>query len=111
MRTLSLAIITAALAVPSVAYAQEPNAGGAVGGAVIGGVVGGPVGAVVGAIAGSTLPQEPSVVYHGPIAVGEELPGTITVYPVPRHREYRYAVVDNQRVIVDRHRRIVRVMP
>jgi hypothetical protein len=74
-------------------------------------VIGGPVGAVVGAIAGSTLPQEPSVVYQGPIVLGEELPSTITVYPVPRYTEYRYAVVDNQRVIVDRHRRIVRVMP
>ena len=81
-----------------------------VGGAAVGAVVGGPVGAVVGAgigaIVGSSLPAQPSVVYRG----GQPLPETITVYPVPRYSQYEYAVINNQRVIIDaRTRRVVRV--
>jgi len=116
MRSISLAVLAvlaAAVAIPSLAYAQNP-VGGAVGGAVAGGVVGGPIGAVVGAgigsIAGSALPAEPSVTYGAPIVVGAEVPNTIVTYPVPRYRHYRYVVLDGEKVIIDRHHRIVRVL-
>ena len=89
--------------------------GGVVGGAAVGAVVGGPVGAVVGAvvgaIVGSSLPAQPSVVYSGPVVVGQPLLQTITVYPAPQYRQYQYAIINNQRVIIDvRTRRIVRIV-
>ncbi len=118
MRT--LAVIAIALAIPAVAYAQDDNraaggVGGALGGAAVGTVVGGPVGAVVGAgigaIVGSSLPAQPSVVYDGPVVVGEPLPQTVAIYPVPKYPDYEYAIVNHHRVIVDRNsHRIVRVI-
>ncbi|MBV8280627.1 MAG: DUF1236 domain-containing protein [Candidatus Eremiobacteraeota bacterium] len=115
----TLATIAVALAMPAVAYAQDDNravagVGGALGGAAVGTVVGGPVGAVVGAgvgaIVGSSLPQEPSTVYDGPIVVGEPLPQSVVVYPLPQYPDYNYAVVNNHRVIVDRSHRIARLI-
>jgi hypothetical protein len=112
-----LAALAAALL--SVSSAQEQNAGGAVGGAVggaaVGGVVGGPIGAAVGgavgAITGSALPPQPSVVYPGPVVVGETLPGSVTYYPVPDYDDYGYTVLNGRRVIVERRsHRIVRII-
>src|SRR5208282_2463885 len=111
MKATHIAALAAVLAVPSLAFAQDDSrpagtVGGALGGAAVGAVVGGPVGAVVGAgvgtIVGSSLPSQPSVTYDQPVVVGEELPQTVTVYPVPRYKEYDYAVVNHRRVIVDR---------
>ena len=119
MRTLSLVAIAAALAIPSIAHAQDDRATGTVGttvgGAAVGAVVGGPVGAVVGAgvgaIVGSSLPQEPSTVYNGPIIVGEPLPQSVVIYPLPQYPDYSYAIINNRRVIVDRgSHRIARVI-
>jgi hypothetical protein len=89
--------------------------GGALGGAAVGTAVGGPVGAVVGAgigaIVGWSLPQEPSTVYDGPIVVGEPLPQSVVIYPLPQYPDYTYAVINNHRVIVERgSHRIVRVI-
>ena len=118
MRT--LAMIAVALAIPTVAYAQDDNraaggVGGAVGGAAVGTAIGGPVGAVVGAgigaIVGSSLPQEPSIVYNGPVVVGDPLPQSVVIYPLPQYPDYSYAVVNDHRVIVDRgSHQIVRVI-
>jgi hypothetical protein len=114
-----LAMIAIALAIPCAAYAEDDrpvgSVGGALGGAAVGTAVGGPVGAVVGAgvgaIVGSTLPQEPSVAYDGPVVVGEPLPQSVVVYPVPQYPDYTYAVINDHRVIVDRgSHRIVRVI-
>jgi hypothetical protein len=115
MKAITIAVLTAVLAVPSLAFAQDNTVGGAVGGAAVGTAVGGPVGAVVGAgvgaIVGSTLPPQPSVVYDQPVVVGEALPQTIEVYPVPQYQNYDYAIVNHHRVIVDRAtHRIVRVI-
>jgi hypothetical protein len=76
MKTLRIAVLAAAVAVPSLAFAQDQQTNqpggtvtGVLGGAAVGAVVGGPVGAVVGAgvgaIVGSSLPAQPSVVYSG----------------------------------------------
>jgi hypothetical protein len=117
MRT--LAMIAVALAIPCAAYAEDDRAvggvGGALGGAAVGTAVGGPVGAVVGAgigaLVGSSLPQEPSTVYDGPIVVGEPLPQSVVIYPLPQYPDYTYAVINNHRVIVERgSHRIVRVI-
>jgi hypothetical protein len=93
---------------------------GAVGGAVIGGVVGGPPGAVVGGIiggaAGATMTpppagvhtfvmeeRVPSVVYGGQLVVGAPAPRGVILRPVPRYDRYRFAMINDRRVIVDRN--------
>ena len=80
--------------------------GGAVGGAAVGTVVGGPVGTVVGAgvgaLVGSSCRRSRRSSPRTPVAVGEALPDTYTYYDVPQYPGYRYIVVNNQRVIVDR---------
>ncbi|MEP7029631.1 MAG: DUF1236 domain-containing protein [Pseudolabrys sp.] len=112
---------------PAVAFAQASTAGGAVGGAAVGAVVGGPVGAVVGAGVGATVgaaaepPHEvvtyvqreeiPSVAVQERIVIGEPLPATVVLRPIPQHTEYSYAVVNNQRVIVDgRSHKVVKII-
>jgi len=43
--------------------------------------------------------------------IGEALPEEIDLHPIPRHETYRYAVVNDHRVIVDAaSRRIVYVV-
>lgn len=102
---------------PSLCFAQASTATGAVGGAAAGAVVGGPVGAVVGGTVGAAVgaaaepPAEvrtyvtretvPSVTVTEKVAVGEPLPATVVLRPVPSHAEYSFAVVNNQRVIVE----------
>ncbi len=102
------------------ALAQEGTVTGAAGGAVTGAIVGGPVGAavggVVGAVAGTAvdpppqrvvtyveqqpLPPQPIVIQQ-PVVIGEPLPPEVVLTPVPEDPTYAYAVVNNQRVIVD----------
>jgi hypothetical protein len=98
---------------------------GVVGGAAVGAAVGGPVGAVVGGVvggtAGSTLTpgpvhdyvlseSVPSVPYGGRLAIGERWPGGIELYAVPGDERFGFAMVNNQRVVVNRHsHRIVEV--
>ena len=119
---------TAVLALsPAIAFAQGSTVGGAVGGAVVGGVVGGPVGAVIGAGVGSTVgmaaepPDEvvtyvrreraPSVAVQERVVVGEPLPATVEIHTVPKYEKYSYAVVNNQRVIVEpRSRKVIKVI-
>jgi hypothetical protein len=122
------ASLTAALALPAFAQTtssttvttEKSHAGakaGVVGGAVTGALVAGPVGAVVGgaigAVAGSSIdpPAEVKtyvrtthvepVIYTGPVAVGDELPATVTVYEVPKYERYRWTYVNHQRILVD----------
>jgi hypothetical protein len=118
MKHVSLCAVAVVLAMSSgAALAQNAGgaAGGAVGGAATGAVVGGPVGAAVGgavgAIVGSSLPPQPAVAYDRPVVVGQALPETVTLYPVPNYDEYSYTVIGKRKVIVDRHtRKIVRVI-
>ncbi|MCO5732826.1 DUF1236 domain-containing protein [Rhizobium sp. SSA_523] len=101
------------------ASAQDGTVNGAAGGAITGAIVGGPVGAAVGGIAGAALgtaidppPQEvvtyvreqpapQPVVLERQVVVGEPIPQTVVLTPVPQHQNYAYAVVNEQRVIVD----------
>jgi Protein of unknown function (DUF1236) len=112
---------------PAVAFAQASTVGGAVGGAAVGGVVGGPVGAIIGAGVGGAIgnaaepPDEvvtyvrrdsaPTVTTRERVVVGEPLPSTVELRTVPQHTEYSYAVVNNQRVIVEpRSRKVIKVI-
>ena len=117
MRKILLASVFAAALAPVAAFAQATTATGVVGGAVTGAVVGGPVGAVVGGVVGGAVgaavepPPEvrtyvmeeriPSVAVQEQIVVGQPLPSTVMLRPVPQHQQYAYAVVNNERVIVD----------
>ncbi|MBB4576983.1 DUF1236 domain-containing protein [Rhizobium lentis] len=104
----------------SVAFAQSSTVTGAAGGAAAGAVVGGPAGAavggIVGGVAGSVLEPPPQkvvtyvqqapaptkrVVVKEKVVVGEPLPETVVVTPIPDDPKYAYAIVNDQRVIVE----------
>jgi hypothetical protein len=101
------------------AAAQESTVNGAVGGAVTGAIVGGPVGAAVGGLVGAAAgtaidpppervvryvreqPIQQSVVVQDRVVVGQPIPQQVVLTPVPEAPTYSYAVVNQQRVIVD----------
>lgn len=117
----SAALAAAIFASPALADDDNDSAvtgaaGGAVTGAVVGGPVGAAVGGVVGAIAGTALDPPPrrvvtyvqeqpmpadTVVVEQVVEVGKPLPRTVVLTPVPEDPTYAYAVVNEQRVIVD----------
>jgi hypothetical protein len=120
----ALMVAAATAIAPAAALAQNTGGavGGAIGGAAVGGVVGGPVGAAVGAAVGGTIgsaaPPQPVVTYvekhpvptvavQEEIVVGKPLPSSVKLHVIPEHETYRYAVVNNQRVIVDPKTRTV----
>ena len=112
-----VALLAATALAPAAALAQGSTVGGAVTGAVVGGVVGGPVGAVIGAGVGGTVgaaaepptevvtyvrhEQIPTATVEEHVVVGEPLPAAVELRPIPKYTQYRYAVVNNQRVIVE----------
>lgn len=112
--------ILAAASFAAEANAQQGTVNGAAGGAVTGAIVGGPVGAAVGGVAGAIVgtaiappphevvtyvQQQPepttAVQVEQPIVVGKPVPQTVVVTPVPSDPHYGYAIVNNQRVIVE----------
>ncbi len=120
-------LATAVAMVPALANAQSTTGRGAADGAAAGGQVGGPVGAIVGGTVGAAVgaaveipnalinsvqrADAPSVVVRERIVVGEPLPATVQLRTVPEYPDYRYAVVNQQRVIVEpRSRRVVRII-
>ena len=129
-------VITAAVAalLAGSAFAQDANkqagtAAGMAGGAAAGAVVGGPIGAGVGAVVGGALgaaltppppevvtyveqqPAPPSVVIQERIVVGKPIPSAVVLTPIPQNPRYAYAVVNDQRVIVEpQSRTVVRVI-
>jgi len=134
MRTRLLMSTAAALVLtPTFAFAQAATTTGIAGGAATGAVVGGPVGAVVGGVVGGTIgaaeeiPDDVvdyvedlddddvddvrSVYVREPVVIGRPVPRVVILRPIPEHNEYRYAVVNDQRLIVEpRTRRVVRVI-
>jgi len=131
-----LALATAGvLALPVAAQAQGTLRGAAEGAAVgadaagpVGGIVGGAVGAATGTVGGilgvDMAPRFRSYVrernvrsydYDGRVAVGTTLPASgVTYYDVPNEYRvqpgYRYTVVNDRPVLVDRSHRIVEVI-
>lgn len=130
MKTKILILSVAVLGMmSSTALAEDGAITGAAGGAVTGAIVGGPVGAAVGGVvglaAGAALdpppqrvvtyveqqPLQQSVVVERPLVVGKPIPRDVVLMPVPEDTRYAYAVVNNQRVIVDpRTHTVVRIM-
>ncbi|MEK1930084.1 MAG: DUF1236 domain-containing protein [Pararhizobium sp.] len=130
MKTKILIVSVAVLGMmSSTALAEDGAITGAAGGAVTGAIVGGPVGAAVGGVvglaAGAALdpppqrvvtyveqqPLQQSVVVERPLVVGKPIPRDVVLMPVPEDTRYAYAVVNDQRVIVDpRTHTVVRIM-
>ena len=107
----------------SLANAQSTTGQGAANGAAAGGQVGGPVGAIVGGTVGAAVgaaveipnalvtsvqrANTPSVVVRERIVVGERMPAAVQLRTVPEYPDYRYAVVNDQRVIVEPRTRMI----
>jgi len=102
---------------PSIGFAQEPTIGG-----VVDGIVRAP-GAVIGGTVGMAAepPVEvrtyvvqrriPSVDIEDEVIIGEPLPPTVRLRTIPRYNAYRYAIVNDQRVIVEpRTRRVIQIV-
>jgi hypothetical protein len=122
----SLAVIAATLLASGAAFAQSTTVEGAANGARAGGEIAGPVGEIVGgtvgaavgagleipnAVIGSIPRDEPSVVVRERVVVGEPLPPAVELRTVPRYTEYRYAIVNDRRVIVEpRTRRVIKII-
>ena len=120
---LAVTLMAASLLASSTALAQSTTERGAREGARAGGDVGGPIGAVVGGTVGAAVglgleipnavitsvqgERAPSVVVHERVVVGEPLPPEVVLHPVPNYTEYRYAVVNDRRVIVEPRTRMV----
>ena len=127
-KQLAVSLMSAALLIaPATAFAQSTTAQGAANGADAGGHVAGPIGAIVGGTVGAAVgaaveipnavlgsvreDRGPSVRVEERVVVGEPLPETVVLRPVPHYTEYRYAIVNDQRVIVDpRTRRVIRIV-
>jgi Protein of unknown function (DUF1236) len=123
---LAISVVAASLLASSAAFAQSTTAAGAANGARTGGEVAGPVGEIVGGTVGAavgaaveipnavimSIPRdERSVVVRERVVVGEPLPPTVELRTVPSHTEYRYAVVNDRRVIVEpRTRKVIRII-
>lgn len=120
MKTKILILSAAVLGMMSTSAVAEDGAiTGAAGGAVTGAIVGGPVGAAVGGVVGlaagaaidappqrvvTYVEQQPlpqSVIIEQPLVVGKPIPRNVVLMPIPEDTRYAYAVVNNQRVIVD----------
>ena len=128
---LAVSLIAASLLASGAAFAQSTTATGAAEGARAGGQVGGPVGGPVGEVVGGTVgaavglgleipnavitsvqaERAPSVVVRERVVVGEPLPPSVELRTVPSHTEYRYAIVNDRRVIVEpRTRKIIKII-
>jgi hypothetical protein len=124
---LAVSLIAATLMTSGAAFAQSTTVEGAHNGAEAGGAVAGPLGAMVGGTVGAAVgagleipnavitsidaDRAPSVVVRERVIVGEPLPAEVELRPVPHYTEYRYAVVNDRRVIVDPHtRRVIKII-
>ncbi|MDQ0562449.1 outer membrane lipoprotein SlyB [Rhizobium mesoamericanum] len=130
MNIKAIGIVASILVASTSAFAQSSTVTGAAGGAATGAIVGGPAGAavggIVGGIAGTLIDPPPQkvvtyvqqvpapserVVVKEKIVVGQPLPKTVVVTPVPDDPKYAYAVVNDQRVIVEpSSRKVIQVI-
>jgi uncharacterized protein DUF1236 len=120
-------LVAVSLLTSGAAFAQSTTVQGANDGARAGGAVAGPVGEAVGGTVGAAVglgleipnavitsiqgDRGPSVTVRERVVVGEPLPPTVELRPVPSHTEYRYAIVNDRRVIVEpRTRKIIKII-
>jgi len=125
-KRVAVSLIAASLLASGSAFAQSTTVQGADEGVRAGSQIGGPVGGIVGGTVGAAvgaaveipnavitaIPRgERSVVVQERVVVGEPLPPSVELRMVPNHTEYRYAVVNDRRVIVEpRTRKVIRVI-
>ena len=125
-KRVAVSLIAASLLASGSAFAQSTTVQGAQDGVRAGSEIGGPVGGIVGGTVGAAvgaaveipnavitaIPRgERSVVVRERVVVGEPLPPAVELRVVPNHTEYRYAVVNDRRVIVEpRTRKVIRVI-
>jgi len=125
-KRVAVSLIAVSLLASGPAFAQSTTVQGAQDGARAGSDIGGPVGGIVGGTVGAavgaaveipnavitSIPRgERSVVVRERVVVGEPLPPAVELRVVPNHTEYRYAVVNDRRVIVEpRTRKVIRVI-
>ena len=124
---LAVSLIAASLLASGAAFAQSTTVEGARDGTRAGGDIGGPIGAVVGGTVGAAVgagleipnavitsvqgERQPSVVVRERVIVGEPLPAEVELRPVPHYTQYDYAVVNDQRVIVEpRTRKVIKIV-
>jgi hypothetical protein len=124
---LIVSLAAVSLLASSAAFAQSTTVEGANNGARAGGAVGGPVGEAVGGTVGAAVglgleipnavitsiqgDRAPSVTVRERVVVGAPLPPTVELRTVPSHSEYRYAIVNDQRVIVEpRTRKVIKII-
>ena len=123
----AVSLIAASLLASGAAFAQSTTVEGARTGAAAGGSVAGPVGEAVGGTVGAAVglgleipnavitavqgERTPSVVVRERVVVGAALPASVELRTVPSHTEYRYAIVNDQRVIVEpRTRKVIKII-
>jgi hypothetical protein len=126
-KRLAVSLIATSLLTSGAAFAQSTTATGAANGAAAGGNVAGPVGEIVGGTVGAAVgagleipnavitsidaERAPSVTVRERVVVGEPLPPAVELRTVPSHTEYRYAVVNDRRVIVEpRTRKVIKII-
>jgi hypothetical protein len=112
-------VVAAVMLAPAMSFAQSPRQEGYREGYHDAGPIGGFVGETVGSaleLPGDVIgfvtghPRRYDRVEERAV-VGERLPPRVHVYVIPRHREYVYAYVNDERVLVDpRTRRVIRVI-
>lgn len=124
---IAVSLIAASLLTSGAALAQSTTVQGAHDGARAGGAVAGPAGEVVGGTVGAAVglgleipnavitsiqaDRAPSVTVRERVVVGEPLPPSVELRTVPSHTEYRYAVVNDRRVIVEpRTRKVIKII-
>ena len=124
---LIVSLAAVSLLASSAAFAQSTTVEGANSGARAGGAVAGPVGEAVGGTVGAAVglgleipnavitsiqgERAPSVTVRERVVVGEPLPPSVELRTVPSHTEYRYAVVNDRRVIVEpRTRKVIKII-
>ena len=124
---MAVSLIAASLLASGAAFAQSTTVEGARNGAAAGGSVAGPVGEAVGGTVGAAVglgleipnavitsiqgERVPSVTVRERVVVGQPRPRTVELRPVPNYAEYRYAVVNDRRVIVEpRTRKIIKIV-
>jgi hypothetical protein len=124
---LVISLAAVSLLASSAAFAQSTTVEGANNGAAAGSAVGGPIGGAVGGTVGAAVglgleipnavitsiqgERVPSVTVRERVVVGEPLPSTVELRTVPSHSEYRYAVVNDRRVIVEpRTRKVIKII-
>lgn len=116
MRVTVAATIAAVALLPSAVLAQTPAQDAERAGAGVGAAVGGLVGAaielpgeVLSAVTGAPPPAPVEI--RERVVVGEPLPETVVVTPVPSYDGYGHAVVNKRHVIIDkRTRRVVKIV-